>query len=301
MTFHLWIGSVNKTYVLHFNTSEGFCKVTILCQSNGSFVVIIFFGSHSYPSGDEIGRNGGSSRKIEHNKAVNWTSRGRWGSCGACHVRSWHPIAAAAGGTCLLQGNRFLGELGSARQLNDHNNVIEHEAPGKAHSAFPARARAADATIRRRRWQRGAREGHARERASSTRRSTRPARSGRCGGATAAAAVRRLQRGAQQWRGSDSRPRRRRGRLAFIRCSRVRRRANRVVARAAGPQWRRAASPARELRRSRPRPRVCCSPCASFARARQQCTQPRGSRTRGARALGERVRRRRRRRCSCGG
>ena len=43
----------------------------------------------------------------------------------------------------LLQGNRLLDELGSARQLDDHN-LIEHEAPGKAHSAFPARARAAD-------------------------------------------------------------------------------------------------------------------------------------------------------------
>ena len=44
----------------------------------------------------------------------------------------------------MFEGNRLLGELGSARQLDDHN-VIEHEAPGKAHSAFPARARAADA------------------------------------------------------------------------------------------------------------------------------------------------------------
>ena len=65
-------------------------------------------------------------------------------------------------------------------------------------------------------------------RASSTRRSTRPGVSGRCGGATAAAAVRRLQRDAQQYRGSDARPRCRRRRLAFIRCGRVRRRARRV-------------------------------------------------------------------------
>ena len=65
-------------------------------------------------------------------------------------------------------------------------------------------------------------------RASELDATTRPARSGRCGGATAAVAVRRLQRGAQQCRGSDARPRRRRGRLAFIRCGRVRRRAHRV-------------------------------------------------------------------------
>ena len=65
----------------------------------------------------------------------------------------------------LFEGNRLLGELGSARQLDDHN-VIEHEAPGKAHSAFPARARVADAAMRRRRQQRDARDGHARERAS---------------------------------------------------------------------------------------------------------------------------------------
>ena len=65
-------------------------------------------------------------------------------------------------------------------------------------------------------------------RASELDATTRPARSGRCGGATAAVAVRRFQRGAQQCRGSDARPRRRRERLAFIRCGRVRRRAHRV-------------------------------------------------------------------------
>ena len=55
-----------------------------------------------------------------------------------------HPIAATTGGMRLFEGDRLLGELGSARQLDDHN-VIEHEAPGKAHSACPAHASAADA------------------------------------------------------------------------------------------------------------------------------------------------------------
>ena len=63
----------------------------------------------------------------------------------------------------LFEDNRLLGELGSARQLDDHN-LIEHEAPDKTHSAFSARARAADAAMRRRRRQRGVRDGHARER-----------------------------------------------------------------------------------------------------------------------------------------
>ena len=101
--------------------------------------------------------------------ALQWTSKSISVPLGflAAPATSYrgHPIAAAAGGMRLFEGNRLLGELGSARQLDDHN-VIEHEAPGKAHSAFPARARAADAVMRRRRRQRGARDGHARERAS---------------------------------------------------------------------------------------------------------------------------------------
>jgi len=48
----------------------------------------------------------------------------------------------------LLQGNRLLSELGSARQLDDHN-VIEHEAPGQGALGFPSfcsRRRRCDAT-----------------------------------------------------------------------------------------------------------------------------------------------------------
>ena len=71
-------------------------------------------------------------------------------------------------------------------------------------------------------------------RASELDATTRPARSGRCGGATAAVAVRRFQRGAQQCRGSDARPRRRRGRLPFLRACRVRRRAHAVRRRGRG-------------------------------------------------------------------
>ena len=64
--------------------------------------------------------------------ALQWTSKSisvplRFLAAPATSDRG-HPIAAAAGSTRLFEGNRLLGELGSARQLDDHN-VIEHEAP----------------------------------------------------------------------------------------------------------------------------------------------------------------------------
>ena len=221
-----------------------------------------------------------------------------------------HPTATVAIGMRSSMTNPCLAS--SARC----HIMIEHEGAGQGARGQGAprrlgfhhlcsRRRHCDATAAT--AARRARRPHVR--ASSTRRSTRPARSGRCGGATAAAAVRRLQRGAQQCCESDARSRRRRGRLAFIRWGRVRRRARRVCATGCGGGGAggetsvatRRIPPARALRRSRPRQRACCSPCASIARARQQCTHARGSRTRGARALGEGVRRRPRRRRSRGG
>ena len=99
-------------------------------------------------------------------------------------------------------------------------------------------------------------------RASELDATTRPARSGRCGGATAAVAVRRLQRGAQQCRGSDARPRRRRGRLAFIRCGRVRRRAHRVW-------WRGRQGLSGDAPQQQRAPRA-----AAWAAARSSCRRP---------------------------
>ena len=139
-----------------------------------------------------------------------------------------HPTATVAIGMRSSMTNPCLAS--SARC----HIMIEHEGAGQPGKALAGKARLGFHLCSRRRRcdataataARRARRPHVR--ASSTRRSTRPARSGRCGGATAAEAIRRLQRGAQQWRGSDARPRRRRGRLAFLRCGRVRRRANRV-------------------------------------------------------------------------
>ena len=79
------------------------------------------------------------------------------------------PLAASdcrCGWRCTLVGSDHLsGDLGSTRQLNDHN-VIEHEVPpGKAALSFRARARTADAAMRQRRRLQGERDGRARERA----------------------------------------------------------------------------------------------------------------------------------------
>ena len=113
-------------------------------------------------------------------------------SRGACHVRSRHPTAGAAG---AMRSSRATACWASSIR---YHNAIEHEgvgqgAPrGKARPSFqlvlaPPTLRcdgghgsAARATAARASW--------------STRRSTRPARSGCCGGATAAAAVRPLHR-----------------------------------------------------------------------------------------------------------
>ena len=164
--------------------------------------------------------------------ALQWTSKSISVPLGflAAPATSYrgHPIAAAAGGMRLFEGNRLLGELGSARQLDDHN-VIEHEAPGKAHSAFPARASAADAARSRARSRaRGAlarrahdarararaRRGALARRAHATR--TRRSRSARCARSsrTRSRTRSRSVRCARSWRTRSRDDRTRRGALA---------------------------------------------------------------------------------------